>query len=373
MEYIKIILVGDSGVGKTALINRYYNDSFLENNEATVAMNFVEKTITINNKKITLKIWDTAGQEQYKSCNKLFIKNSNIVIFVYDTTSKISFENLDYWYNYIQTELGQDPYLGMVGNKADLFDMEEVTKEQGEEYAKKCNAYFSILSAKKDKQGINDYFQKIVELCLGNKKLIRMQTIQITEDNILEPTNKGGCCGGGRSSKKEKEIKISFFGDNIIEKDKIIQTIVGENNKNENIKNINEYKYIYQLDNKKVINTKIFEANEENLESKDLRDIIKHCRIYFLVFNINNKDNFKGLTKWINKIKKYHDFRKNFVNILGIKENNNEENNEHTVSEQGEKLAKKLGAHFQVISIDDNNSLQKLFINNLENYLKYYK
>ena len=94
IEEIKIILIGNSGVGKTAIINRYYNNSFDINMESTISMNFVGKKININGKYYDLNIWDTAGQEAYRSCNKLFIKNSNIVIFVYDITNKKTFIDL---------------------------------------------------------------------------------------------------------------------------------------------------------------------------------------------------------------------------------------------------------------------------------------
>ena len=207
---------------------------------------------------------------------------------------------------------------------------------------------------------------------------IRTESIQISDDDILiEPNDKKSCCGGRNLEKKEKEIKIIFFGNNEIEKEQIIQAIVGNNKKIKgdlkNKKNINEYENIYKLDNKQVINTKIFTTNEKSIESKDLKNIIKHCRIYFLVFNMNKKDNFKGLNKWINKIKEYHDLRKNFVNILGIKSNNNKEDNEGITAEQGEKIAKKLGANFEVVTMEEKSSLQNLVINNLESYLKFYE
>ena len=126
---LKVILVGNAGVGKTAIINRFYKNSFTENMLPTIAMNYIEKKIIIEGQKIYLSIWDTVGQEEYKSCNKLFIKNSNIVILVYDITRKISFNDLDYWHETIENELGENPYLALAGNKVDLIEEEEVNKE----------------------------------------------------------------------------------------------------------------------------------------------------------------------------------------------------------------------------------------------------
>ena len=96
-EELKVILLGESGVGKTSIIKRYLYDQFnLEHNPSST-MNYVEKQMTVKNKNIRLNIWDTIGQEKYRSLSKLFLNETQIVILVYSVTDKKSFEELSYW------------------------------------------------------------------------------------------------------------------------------------------------------------------------------------------------------------------------------------------------------------------------------------
>ena len=161
-ESIKIILVGNSGVGKTSIINRYYSDEFHSSIDSTISMNFVLKDVSIKGRTIQLNIWDTLGQEKYFSCNKLFIKNSNIVILVYDITRKNSFEGLEYWYNSINSELGKDFFLGLVGNKFDRINEEEVSEEEGMDKAKAWEPIFPYCRQKVTKMGLINILRKLL-------------------------------------------------------------------------------------------------------------------------------------------------------------------------------------------------------------------
>ena len=99
MIELKMILLGESGVGKTSIINRYFHDKFESNMTSTLSMSYVDKELTIGNKKIKLNIWDTIGQEKYRSISKLFLNETKIVLLVYDITNLDSFKELDYWHN----------------------------------------------------------------------------------------------------------------------------------------------------------------------------------------------------------------------------------------------------------------------------------
>ena len=120
MSNIKVILVGMTSVGKTNMINILSGRQFQTSNLSTTSSSYVEKKMNIDNKKYNLQIWDTAGQEKFRSLTKIFIKDSKIVIFVYDISSKKSFEEVDYWVNIVKEILGDKPVFGLAGNKKDL-------------------------------------------------------------------------------------------------------------------------------------------------------------------------------------------------------------------------------------------------------------
>ena len=379
-EAIKVILVGNSGVGKTAIINRFYNNSFSEIMNSTIVMNFIEKDVKIKGKFVKLSIWDTAGQEQYKSCNKLFIKNSKIVIFVYDITDKKTFNDLEFWYNFILKELGETPSIALVGNKLDLVNKEEVDEKQGKECAVKWNAFFTLLTAKEDKEGIDTFFEKITELYLEGKYRVpkRRKTFILNNNNnnkVIE--DNGGCCGGGkkRKSKKDKEPKIVFMGDKKVGKTYIIEALRGnvKSKKYVHTKSITKNKYICQLENKNNINVDIIDTNEECLNKNEFKEILEECKIYFLVFDINKKESLNYLNNLIDITQK--DIKeKVYINIIGNKTEKNEfeidnEDNFSKMEEEAKILAQKYGAHYQFISIDDFKSLQILVKFNIEKYL----
>ena len=147
---IKVILIGDSGVGKTNLINKALGKRFNETENVTAAANFSVKNMTINGKEFKIKLWDTIGQEKFRQLSKIFFSNSKIVILVYDITNKVSFEALPNWLKDVEEEIGLDFVRGVVANKMDLYLNEEVKGNEGEEYAKSINAKFLATSAKKD-------------------------------------------------------------------------------------------------------------------------------------------------------------------------------------------------------------------------------
>ena len=159
---IKTILVGMSGTGKTNIINALTGQKFDSNNFSTTTSSFVDKFMTVNNKKYRLEIWDTAGQEKFRSLTRIFIKDSKIVIFVYDITTKKSFEEVDYWVGSVREILGNKAVFGLAGNKKDLFQNEEVEEEEGEKKAQEIGALFKLTSAKTG-AGINDFMQSLLE------------------------------------------------------------------------------------------------------------------------------------------------------------------------------------------------------------------
>ena len=141
---IKITLVGNPSVGKTSIIDQYINKRFELNVSTTIGESHFSKYIRINNENILVTLWDTAGQERYKSLNTIFLKNSNIVIFVYDITNYESFEDIKkIWAPLVFDTLGKDNIVfGLAGNKNDLYFNDKVGIENGKNYAKEINAIF---------------------------------------------------------------------------------------------------------------------------------------------------------------------------------------------------------------------------------------
>ena len=167
MNYDKtcqILLIGDSSVGKTSLIQRYANGIFKEEYLATVGLDFYTKQEAINNINVLVRLWDTAGQERFKSLTPNYFKNAEGVIITYDITSSQSFENLKFWINSIKTNLGEKniiiPII-IVGNKLDKEDMRDITREEAEKFAKE-NKYKYFETSAKTGEGVDDAMRDLV-------------------------------------------------------------------------------------------------------------------------------------------------------------------------------------------------------------------
>ena len=160
---IKVVLLGETAVGKSCLISRFVSDTFLTNHVATLAGSFSSKNVFYDkvNKKIKYEIWDTAGQEKYRSINKIFYQDTSIAILVFDITRKDTFEALkNYWYLELRDNSPKDIVIAIAANKCDLYEYEEVSHDEVEEFGKSINALYEQTSAKTG-EGIKDLFNSI--------------------------------------------------------------------------------------------------------------------------------------------------------------------------------------------------------------------
>ena len=165
---IKIVLLGDSGVGKTCIISRYISGSFEANEKSTNGASYASKRVDYPDikKSLILDIWDTAGQEKFKALTKFFYKDAAIVILVYDITRRDSFDNLkNVWHPEVLEHGAKDLVFGVVGNKSDLYESEAVPETEARDFAKSINALFALTSAQNN-SGIDELFYNI-----GNKYL----------------------------------------------------------------------------------------------------------------------------------------------------------------------------------------------------------
>jgi small GTP-binding protein len=180
----KVVLLGDSGVGKTCIISRYISGTFDENSATTNGASYCSKNVNYEKlgKNLLLDIWDTAGQEKYKALTKFFYKDAAVCILVYDITRKETFDNLkNFWYTQLKENSGSNVVLGVAGNKCDLYESEDVKESEARQFAEEIGAIFELTSAQNN-TGINELFFEV-----GNKYLDPNFKPSKDEDN---PDNK---------------------------------------------------------------------------------------------------------------------------------------------------------------------------------------
>ena len=147
----KVVLLGESGVGKTSIISRFINDTFEEGLVTTTGASYAGKDMVFKdyqNQVVRFEIWDTAGQEKYRSLAQIFYKDAAIAILVYDITSEESFEEIQkYWYIQLKESANKDIVIGLAANKCDLIGQEKVPEEKARAFAKEIGAIFKLTSA----------------------------------------------------------------------------------------------------------------------------------------------------------------------------------------------------------------------------------
>ncbi len=201
----KVVLLGDSGVGKTCIISRYISGEFKTNIASTNGASYASKNVKFETvgKNLLLDIWDTAGQEKYKSLTKYFYKDASIIILVYDITVKESFQHLiDFWYPQLKENCEKNVVVGIAGNKCDKYEEEKVSENEAKEFADKVNAAFQLTSAQNN-TGIEELFEE-----LGVKYLDPnfQQKIKIDEEEKAQE-GKGDNIVITKENAKKNEVK----------------------------------------------------------------------------------------------------------------------------------------------------------------------
>ena len=190
-EAIKLILIGDSGTGKTNLITVAAGFEFNSNSLTTRACSFIQKKFTFHHAQYKVNIWDTIGQEKYRSLTKIFVKESKIVIFVYDITNKNSFDSLPFWKKIVDELLTDTPIFGVVGNKMDLYVDEQIKSEEAEKYANEIGAKLLLTSAKTDQSSFSNFLQELLQDYLVKGSGERIQSFSLDKKPIKK---KKKCC-----------------------------------------------------------------------------------------------------------------------------------------------------------------------------------
>ncbi|XP_018971139.1 ras-related protein Rab-6A-like isoform X2 [Cyprinus carpio] len=148
LRKFKLVFLGEQSVGKTSLITRFMYDSFDNTYQATIGIDFLSKTMYLEDRTVRLQLWDTAGQERFRSLIPSYIRDSTIAVVVYDITNLNSFQQTSKWIDDVRTERGSDVIIMLVGNKTDLADKRQVSVEAAEKKARELGVMYIETSAK---------------------------------------------------------------------------------------------------------------------------------------------------------------------------------------------------------------------------------
>lgn len=189
---IKVVIIGDSGVGKSSILDMFINNKFHAHVESTIGSSFKAKELRIGTQTIRLNIWDTAGQERYHSLTKMYCRGASIAILVYDITKVDTFTNLKKWHSIVLESGSTDVIFAVVGNKEDLIDREEVRLEDAREFAVKIGGFYKKTSARTN-FGIDDLFQSAAYKMFPELNS-RTSSMKIEKISLVNVPEKKGCC-----------------------------------------------------------------------------------------------------------------------------------------------------------------------------------
>ena len=167
----KLVFLGDIYVGKTSIINRFMYDSFDTNYQATIGIDFLSKTLYLDDRTVRLQLWDTAGQERFRSLIPNYIRDSSVAVIVFDITNKQTFANCDKWVEDVKNERGNDVVIVFVGNKNDKQEERAVSTEEAASKAKSFDAIYIETSAKNG-DNVKQLFKQIATTLPGEKPQI---------------------------------------------------------------------------------------------------------------------------------------------------------------------------------------------------------
>ncbi|ORC85020.1 small GTP-binding protein RAB6 [Trypanosoma theileri] len=182
----KIVLLGDQSVGKTSLVTRFMYDTFDQQYQATIGIDFFSKTMHVDNRTVRLHVWDTAGQERFRSLIPSYIRNSSGTLVVYDITSRPSFLSTFKWIDEVRAERGDDVVIVLVGNKCDAQDKREVSTEEAQKKAEEYNLMFMEVSAR---QGTN-------VKALFRRMALALPVLDETKGDVSNSNHTGGVAMG---------------------------------------------------------------------------------------------------------------------------------------------------------------------------------
>ena len=221
VQHFKVIFLGDQYVGKSSILNRFYQDKFEQDYQATIGLDFHSKNVNIGGNTVRLLLYDTAGQEKFKSLIPMYIRDANIILVVYDITNKESFIHTEHWVNETKDLKREDAIFVLIGNKIDLEQNRVVTSKEAEDFAIERGFLFFEVSAKTGEHVEELFTNKIFpeiqkKYNIGEEDEENGENVQKNggnEDKGVKLSGekapakkKGGCCGGGKNKKTKTEV-----------------------------------------------------------------------------------------------------------------------------------------------------------------------
>ena len=193
----KVVIIGDSGVGKSNILKRMLNKEFDENSKSTVGVDFGTIHSKVKESKCQIQIWDTAGQERFRSITSVYYKGTHGAIIVYDITSQNSFNSIENWYNDLKSYITEDILLILIGNKSDLKDSRIISEEVARKKAKDYNMLFIETSAKDNvciKEAIDLLFNNLYEKHKSELSTDNQPNIKFDKGNTVFREEHKSCC-----------------------------------------------------------------------------------------------------------------------------------------------------------------------------------
>ncbi|KAI3466713.1 hypothetical protein Pfo_023376 [Paulownia fortunei] len=203
----KVVLIGDSGVGKSNLLSRFTKNEFSQQSKSTIGVEFATRSIQVDDKVVKAQIWDTAGQERYRAITSAYYRGAVGALLVYDVTRNVTFENVERWLKELRGHTDSNIVIMLVGNKADLRHLRAVPIEKAKAYAVKENTFFMETSALEALNVENAFTEVLTQiyhvvsrraLDIGDdpSALPKGQTINIGTKDDVSAVKNSGCCSG---------------------------------------------------------------------------------------------------------------------------------------------------------------------------------
>ncbi|CAH1448518.1 unnamed protein product [Lactuca virosa] len=201
----KVVLIGDSGVGKSNLLSRFSKNEFSLDSKSTIGVEFATRSIRVDDKTIKGQIWDTAGQERYRAITSAYYRGTVGALIVYDITRKVTFYNIERWLKELREHTDQNIVIMLVGNKADLGHLRAVTTDEAKAFSERENVFFMETSAleslnveKAFTEVLTQIYRVMSRKALGIANepsvVLKGQTINIGDKDDVSAVKKAKCC-----------------------------------------------------------------------------------------------------------------------------------------------------------------------------------